>query len=311
MEAVSSQSHLDAAADSTTPAVYVASLGGGLAILDRSSGTLIAAVKGFTNAYGITAAAGKVYVANSGTNTVAVVDRSTNKITKKIAVGVYPHGAAASPDNTRVYVADTGPDTGPGGSRDISVIDVATDTVTATYQAGEAPYTIAVSPDGARLYVPCSNGLYVLDAADGRRLTVLSELSRTRGATLSPDGKSCYVTLPTDDRVAVVNTATGKVVKRITTGRAPWNVAFTGDGSHAYVTNANDDTLSIIDTSRLAVTGTLTVGHIPTGIIGDGTDIWVANNTSSTIIRVDTTTNTVSATTPLGLSNEPTSLVIA
>ncbi|WUF49811.1 phospholipase [Streptomyces sp. NBC_00483] len=311
MEAVSSQSHLDAAADTTTPAVYVASLGGGLAILDRSSGTLIAAVKGFTNPYGITAAAGKVYVANSGTNTVAVVDRSTNKITKKITVGVYPHGLAASPDGTRVYVADTGPDTGSGGSRDISVIDVATDTVTATYQAGEAPYTVAVSPDGSRLYVPCSNGLYVLDAADGHRLTVLRELSRARGATLSPDGRFCYVTLPMDNRVAVVDTATGRVTKRITTGLAPWNVAFTGDGSHAYVTNANDDTLSIIDTSRPTVTGTLTVGHIPTGIIGDGTDIWVANNTSSTIIRVDTTTNTVSATTPLGLSNEPTSLVIA
>jgi len=310
MEAVSGTNHLKAAANAT-PALYVASLGGGLAVIDRASGMLLAAVKGFTNAYGIAAGAGKVYVANSGANTVSVVDRSTNKVTKTISVGVYPHGVTASPDGTRVYVADTGPDTGSGGSHDISVIDTSTDTVVATYQAGEAPHAIAVSPDGGRLYVTCTDGLYVLNAADGKRITALRGLARGRGATLSPDGTACYVALPMTDRVAVLNTATGKITKRLTVGRAPWNVAFTGDGAHAYVTNANDDTLSVIDTAKLTVTGTITVGHIPTGIVGDGTTIWIANNTSSTITKLDTTTNTVAATTALGLSNEPTSLVIA
>lgn len=311
MESVSGRNHLDAAANAGDPLLYVASLGGGLAVIDRSSGTLIAAVRGFTNAYGIAAAAGKLYVANSGTNTVSVVDRATSTVTKTIPVGVYPHGVAASPDGRHVYVADTGPDTGSGGSRDISVIDTGSDTVAGAYQAGESPHALAVSPDGARLYVTCHDGLYVLNTADGKRRTVLHELPRARGATLTPDGRYCYVAQPMDDRVTVVDTTRGKITKRIAVGRAPWNVAFTGDGAHAYVTNANDDTLSIIDTTTHAVTGTVEVGHIPTGIIGDGTNIWVANNTSSTITRVDTTTNTVSATTSLGLSNEPTSLTIA
>ena len=307
MDSVSDRPHLDAAANVNT-VLYVASLGGGLAAIDRTTGALLAALKGFTNPYGVAAAASKLYVTNSGANTVAVVDRTTNKIIKTIVVGVYPHGATASPDGARVYVADTGPDNGPGGSRDISVIDTSTDTVVTTFRAGEAPHAIAAS--ATALYVTCTDGLHIL-STDGKRRTVLREVSRGRGVALSPDGKYCYAAQPTEGRVAVVDTARARVVKRIRVGDTPWGVAFTADGTRAYVTNANDDTLSVIDTTRHTTTGTIAVGHIPTGIIGDGTTIWVANNTSSTISRVDSATDTVTATTALGLSNEPASLTLA
>ena len=316
LESVADRPHVRAAA-STGTVVYVASLGGGLSVLDRASGTLLAVVKGFTNAYGIAAAtlpggaAGRVYVSNSGNNTVAVVSRATNTVATTITVGVYPHGMAAAPDGRRVYVADTGPDTGRGGSREVSVIDTASDTVADRYLAGEAPRSVAVSPDGRLLYVPCRDGLYVLDAGSGRRRHALRGLSRAQGVAVAPDGETCWVTLPDDDRVAVVDAGSGRVVDRVRVGRAPWNIAFTGDGRRVYVTNANDDTLSAIDAATRAVTATVAVGHIPTGITGDGQQVWVANNTSSTITRVDAATNTVSATTELGLSAEPVSLAIA
>ncbi|HEY3686120.1 MAG TPA: alkaline phosphatase family protein [Streptosporangiaceae bacterium] len=315
-EAVSDARHLDAAAAVSTPLVYVASLGGTVSAIDRASGTLLAVVKGLTNPYGIAAAtlpggAAKLYATNSGANTLSVIDRATNKITNTVTVGVYPHGVAASPDGTRVYVANTGPDTGRGGSRTVSVLDTASEKVVATFTAGEGPHRVVVSPDGHRLYVTCHDGLYILDAAGGGQVHAVRELTRAQGVALTPDGKSCYVTQPLDGRVSVVDTARGTVTARVTVGRAPWEVAFTGDGTHAYVSNANDDTLSAIDTATHKVVATVTVGHIPTGVAGDGTAIWVANNTSSTITKIDTTTNTVAATTALGLSTEPASVTVA
>ena len=68
---------------------------------------------------------------NSGTDTVTVFDTATNAPTATIVVGLYPHGVAVSPDGSRAYVANTGPDTGsdpvrgPGASNTVSVIDVA------------------------------------------------------------------------------------------------------------------------------------------------------------------------------------------
>ncbi len=73
-----------------------------------------------------------------------------------------------SPDGRRVYVANTGPDTGPGGSRTVSVIDTATDTVTATWRHRAVAPLARPSPDGRALYVTCHDGLSVLDTGCGR-----------------------------------------------------------------------------------------------------------------------------------------------
>ena len=81
----------------------------------------------------------EVWVTESGTNTVSVITTSTNKITGTVVVGIYPHGIAITPDGKTAYVANTGPNTGPGGSYVVSVVDVASQTVTGTVNVGEAP----------------------------------------------------------------------------------------------------------------------------------------------------------------------------
>ena len=76
---------------------------------------------------------GCVYVANSGSKTVTVLDPSLNVI-KAIAVGTTPVSIAASSDGTRVYVANN-------GSSNTSVIGTASNTVIQIIAApsGNAP----------------------------------------------------------------------------------------------------------------------------------------------------------------------------
>src|SRR5262245_43858304 len=102
------------------------------------------------------------YVTNFASNTVSVIDTSTNTVTANIPVGNGPGGVVASPDGTRVYVADFNVSA-------ISVIDTATNTVTATFPLpGALPAHLAITPDGKTLYVPTGSGMVlVIDAGTG------------------------------------------------------------------------------------------------------------------------------------------------
>ena len=65
------------------------------------------------NATGIAVDSNKnlVYVANSGDNTVSVIDGTDNKIIKNITVGKLPTKIAINPKNNEVYVANRGDNT--------------------------------------------------------------------------------------------------------------------------------------------------------------------------------------------------------
>jgi phospholipase C len=310
-------SGLAVAASAATPFAYVTGLvGGNVAIVDAATYTVASAIEsGMTNPYGIVATpdGSKLYVTNSGTNTVSVIDVATNAVSSDITVGLYPHGIAIAPNGASVYVANTGPDTGadgapgPGGSNTVSVIDVATGAVTKTIDVGQAPKIVVVSADSSTVYVSCRDAVYVIDAASAS-VSGWDWLAESHGLAVSPDGSTLFATLPETNKLAVVDTAKASLEASVAVGTLPWNIALSSDGSYAYVTDADADTVSVIDTATRAVTATLDVGHVPTGISADGDFVWVANNTSGNLSVIEIATQTVTQTIELGLGDEPTAI---
>jgi YVTN family beta-propeller protein len=79
----------------------------------------------------------------------------------------------------------------------------------------------------------------------GNRPAVPTNFSRTTGAqltfpagsALSPDGKFLYVACNGDNSVAVIDTATAKVVRQVPVGYFPYGVAVSSDGQKVLVTN--------------------------------------------------------------------------
>ncbi len=308
---------VDAQLTSSGPHAFVPLIvTGAVAIVDTRTYKWKSAKPSEVNPYGVAAIphTKKVYVTQAGTNLVGVMDASTGKaIGDGIVVGVYPHGIAASPDGKRAFVANTGPDTGPGGSDTVSVIDTATDKVTGTFTVGQAPQMIAVAPDGRRAYVTCSQGVYVIDAAEGhgrgRRLG--RACAGAHGLAVSPDGKLIYVADSQRDQLAVLDAAHGRVVKRVGIDRLPWGVALTSDGLAVYVTNANSDTVSVFNIETQAIEATLHVPRIPTGISAHEDEMWVAGNVSSTISVIDTGSHKVTHRIEFGVSAVPTTIAFA
>jgi len=322
----------------TVYAFVPAIVGGAVGIFNTSTFTLASAVSsGTTNPYGAAATpdGSQVWVTESGTNTVSVIDTSTGKIASTIVVGIYPHGIAITPDGKTAYVANTGPNTGPGGSQTVSVVNVASQTETGTIDVGEGPQIVTISPDGSLAFVTCADGLYVITTANGSVAKVREPLHQPHGVAVTPDGKHVYVTDSERDQVVVLATSGLRTVGRIGVGNTPWNTAFNSGGSSAYVTNSNDNTVSVINTATQRVTQTIGLGsftytdtpkgqtmpvtytqpnQIPTAIAlapPDNRYLWVACNVSGSLAIIDTTTNKVTNTAQAGLGTEPTAIAFA
>jgi len=89
-----------------------------------------------------------LFVANprDGVNTVTAYDTLTGQTAAILPGGGSPRGVAASPDGSRVYVANLTGDS-------VTVIDASSLSIIDTIPAGDGAYDVALSPDGRYLFV--------------------------------------------------------------------------------------------------------------------------------------------------------------
>ncbi|MDB1087894.1 IPT/TIG domain-containing protein [Streptomyces sp. ACA25] len=253
-----------------------------------------------------------VYVANSGSGTISVLDVGTQASTTAIAPFTTPSGVAVTPDNARLFVANSGTRAVSTALRDI--LDV-----TGTIEVGDTPYGIAVDPSGLRVYVT-NQGSNTLSVIDTLSITVLATIAVSEaptGVAVAPTGLEVYVTNRDGNSLSVINTATNTVVATLSGLFAPIGVAVTRDGSHLYVANSSANTVSVVDTTTRTVTDTIAVGATPWGVAAsaDSRQVYAANSGADTVSVIDTTTNTVTdtiavGTQPTGIAVTPNSLSV-
>ena len=83
-------------------------------------------------------------------NNVSVINTTSNTVKANVNVGISPHGVAASPDGTNVYVAND-------NSNNVSVINISSKTVINSIEGKNGAWGVAISPDGTKLYVGTSD----------------------------------------------------------------------------------------------------------------------------------------------------------
>jgi YVTN family beta-propeller protein len=150
----------------------------------------------------------KVYVTNTASGTVSVIDTHKWYVVDTIKVGTEPFGCALTPDGKRLYVTNQASDS-------VSVISTWSDRVVETIKkdVGFHPHGIAITEDGKKVYV---TQFFAQKPADDLRPTTQSE-----GAD---DGR--------EGRVTVIDALTNTVIKTVSL-KALANVgdAFKSDGN--------------------------------------------------------------------------------
>ena len=196
-----------------------------------------------------------VYISNTGSDTVWVVDMDSASVVAVIDVGDDPRGIDITPDSSRVYVANRF-----GGS--VSVIDTATNTLIQTIDlegsdivSATEPYDVVVSPDGEWLYVAMKNGgsengdgtVAVVDLPGGDVVAevVLDENASLEGIVVTPDGQKVYAAGRGDMYIVDVSPPTFPTFLG-TSGSAGRELVISPDGAWVYADNnavrTSDDT---------------------------------------------------------------------
>ncbi len=247
-----------------------------------------------------------VYVAESGTNNVAIIDASLGVLSKELPVGVNPVAITETPNGNWAYVANK-------GSNTVSLINSVTQTIDVTLPTGASPVWVTAKNDNSVVYVlnQGSNNITVIDAVNKIVAGTVPVGATPSMMAFDKVNHRLYVANTGSNTVSVFNAdpQVPTLLATVTVGAGPTSIAPLADGSRFYVANAgctdaialtgcSGTTVSVVDALSFAVRKTITVGSTPIALAAtpESTKVVVANRDSNNISDIRTLDDTVVAT---------------
>jgi len=244
---------------------------------DTATGNITVGVTPF--AIAVNPVTNKIYVANSGSNTVTVIDGADNS-TATVAAGSYPYAVAINPATNKIYIANC-------NSKTVTVIDGANNSTT-DVDVGTYPMAIAVNPVTNKIYVVnCdSKTVTVIDGANNNTATV-NVGDEPVAVAVNPVTNKIYVANEGSDTVTVIDGADNSTTTAAA-GTKPVAVAINPATNKIYVVNSVSNNVTVIDGADNTTTN-VDVGAGPLAVaINPATNkIYVANNVSNNVTVID------------------------
>lgn len=188
----------------------------------------------------------RVYVAEQFSNTVSVIDPSSDQNLGVIKLGdaqpanlsplyrgqLLVHGLGFSPDHRTLAVVSI-------GSNSVTFVDTVTNAVKHVAYVGRSPHEAFFTPDGREVWVSV-RGEDHLQVLDGRTYAPLRKIPVPNGPGMtifSPDGRYGYVCSSFTPETVVVSTASHRIVGRVKQ-ESPFcpNIAASPDGEQVWLT---------------------------------------------------------------------------
>ena len=191
----------------------------------------------------------EVWIPGASGDGVVVVDRATDAVTHRIAVGAYPISVAFDDDGSHAFVTSR-------DDENVSIVDTATYAVVATLPLPGWGGNIALDPVTGRLYVVewYGSDLWELAPDASSILRTLPLGDSLWQLVAAPDCGRLYVTDRGTDEVRIVDTAALAQVGSVPVGDDPWGVDVTLDGATLVVACEDSHDVRIVDTRTLAST---------------------------------------------------------
>lgn len=216
------------------------------------------------NAGAVDTRTGNVYIANSGSDSVAVINDRTK--VADVPVGSYPNGVAYNPSNGQIYVLNS-------GSNPATVSVISGTQVIGTIPVGTSSTSVGVHPfwgierDGSTHIIEASPSGYIYVANWGSNS--VSVISHTQKVTdvivgtnpnavgVDPVGEYVYVANIGSDSVSVISGT--QVTNTVAVGDYPFDLAVNPVTGYVYVVNRDSDSVSILHNGQLVTTISLPV----------------------------------------------------
>jgi YVTN family beta-propeller protein len=175
----------------------------------------------------------RIIQTNSAGDNVSIIDPATNKVVGEITGIEVGHGAAVSPDGSRIYVTNE-------STSSVDVADARTLRVTSKIPLSGHPNNFGITRDGAKLFISITGadgGVDVVDTKAGRVIKTVPIKGGVHNTYVTPDGRYAVAGSIGGQTVNVIDTATNELAWSVNLGLGIRPMAFdqNPDGSTRYI----------------------------------------------------------------------------
>ena len=237
------------------------------------------------------ALAGSLYVTNTKSDSVSIIDTTTLEVTGTIKLGAgKPNRVVFNPDGKSAWVVYD-------KSHDLGVIDAETKKLVKRVKIGGNPYNLNFSPDGRYLYVldwssDTSNDEVIVYDLKTEKIEWRVEVSTWPAhSVFSRDGRLLYVSGETAGDLTVIDTTTRAIVGRLVHGGGDaMGLALTADGKTLYAGAGENKAVLKIDTATTKQVSSIPVPGVvhETTLTLDGKHLYVTLRKANKIVVIST-----------------------
>jgi YVTN family beta-propeller protein len=235
-----------------------------------------------------------LWVTFGDSDQVVEVDAYSFKEIRRITTDPHPHGLAASPDGSRLYV-------GSDRTGNFQVIDVPSGKITAQIPLGKDPNQPTLTRDGRFAYMPmrAEDTVAVIQLDP---LTLLKKIPMNRGphdAYTTEDGSRIYVGAQYGNSIAVFDPVTQSLLHHIPMSDGVRPIEPSRDGTVLYTALSNLIGFVVVDPATRLAIKRIELGTLPDGVpkpyldtythalqlVKNDTELWVTDCVND-LIRV-------------------------
>ncbi len=247
------------------------------------------------------AAAVSLYVTNTKSDSISVIDTDTLEVVATIPLGRgKPNRVVFHPDGRHAWVVYD-------KSHDLGIVDAEAGKLVKRVKIGGNPYNLAFSPDGRVLCVldwssETSNDEVIVYDLVAERIQARVEVSTWPAhSVFSRDGRTLYVSGETAGDLTVIDMTTHTIAAHLVHGGGDaMGLALTADGKWLYAATGENRSLLRIDTATRKVAGEIPLGGVvhEATLTLDGKYLYTTLRKVNKIVVVRTADDKVVATIP-------------
>jgi YVTN family beta-propeller protein len=212
-------------------------------------------------------AAGTLYVTNTKSESISVIDTTTFEVVQTIALGKgKPNRVVFHPDGKTAWVVYD-------KAHDIGVVDAEAGRLVRRLKIGGNPYNLTFSPDGHFLYVldwsseSSRDEVLVYDVQADRVDGRIEVSTWPAHGIFTRDGRTYYVSSETAGNVATIDTATRKITHTVWTGGDAMGLALTADQRWLYAAAGEERKIVKVDAHTNTPVGSIALPGIVHDIV--------------------------------------------
>lgn len=240
-----------------------------------------------------------IYITNSASDTIDVVDAATSKVVQVIRGIELPHGINFSPDGARVYVSNESESV-------LDVVDRASGQITQKIELSARPNNLAITKDGRRVLVGIRTPPGAVDVIDTTSLTRVKTIPVNRSVHniyVTPDGKYAVVGSIESKSATIIDLATDQIAWEVEFDRGVRPMAFetNPDGStrRIFVQLSGFHGFALVDFAKRAEVARIALPDQPAGfgileeragtpshgigVTPDGKSLWVNSSFANAV----------------------------